>query len=184
VLTVAGRRDAAADIRFFSRERERAELLRGCLWLHRLGLIERPDAAKPCRWEQWKSWVGLTALQVFVGYGIGPYGFRAIGWAFLLAVAGTTILLFAPGVRGAWSARSAARLRRGPRRKSLLWCFGASLNRVLPLVTISQEFNEFFNDPRRERLHAWQHVAFGVLALCGWALGLFVVAAFSGLTQG
>jgi hypothetical protein len=54
---------------------------------------------------------------------------------------------------------------------------------VLPLVTISQEFDEFFNDPQRERLHAWQHVTFGVLALCGWALGLFVVAAFSGLIQ-
>jgi hypothetical protein len=26
-------------------------------------------------------------------------------------------------------------------------------------------------------------VSFGVLALCGWALGLFVVAAFSGLIQ-
>ena len=54
---------------------------------------------------------------------------------------------------------------------------------MLPLVTISHEFNEFFNDPERERLHPWQHVAFGALALCGWALGLFVVAAFSGLIQ-
>jgi hypothetical protein len=54
---------------------------------------------------------------------------------------------------------------------------------VLPLVTISQEFSDFFNDPNRERLYAWQHVVFGVLALCGWALGLFVAAAFSGLIQ-
>jgi hypothetical protein len=40
-----------------------------------------------------------------------------------------------------------------------------------------------FNDPKRERLHAWQHVAFAILALCGWALAGFVVAAFSGLIQ-
>jgi hypothetical protein len=72
---------------------------------------------------------------------------------------------------------------RGPRQKSLLWCFGASLNRVLPLVTISPEFNDFFNDPTRERLRPAQHVAFAVLAMCGWALGLFVAAAFSGLIQ-
>jgi hypothetical protein len=54
---------------------------------------------------------------------------------------------------------------------------------VLPLITISQEFSEFFNDPKRERLYAWQHVAFALLALCGWALAGFVVAAFSGLIQ-
>ena len=49
---------------------------------------------------------------------------------------------------------------------------------MLPVITISKEFGDFFDDPKRERLRSWQHVAFGILALCGWALGLFVVAAF------
>jgi hypothetical protein len=127
------------------------------------------------------TWLGLTALQVFVGYGIGDYAFRAAGWAVGLALVGTMILWFAPGVLGVRPSPSA--MQRGRRRKSLAWCFGASLHQVLPLISISQEFGEFFNDPKHERLYAWQHFAFGLLALCGWALGLFVAAAFSGLIQ-
>ncbi len=145
--------------------------------------MNKPVDERPCGLQRWGTWAGLTTLQVFVGYGIGVYGFRAMGWALVFSLIGTIILCFAPGVRGAVPIRFLAKPRRGPRQKSLLWCFGASLNRLLPLVTISQEFNDFFNDPRRERLLAWQQFAFGVLALCGWALGLFVVAAFSGLIQ-
>jgi hypothetical protein len=183
VLTAAGDRDAASEIRFYSRDRQRSELLRGCGWLQSFGLVERPDDARPCGPANLASWFGLSVLQVFVGYGIGNYSFRAVGWALIFALIGTAILCSAPGVRGVLPVRFIGIATRGPRQKSLLWCFGASLNRVLPLVTISQEFDEFFNDPKRERLHAWQHVAFGVLALCGWAVGLFVVAAFSGLIQ-
>jgi hypothetical protein len=220
VLTAAGNRDGAADIRFFGRDRERTELLRGCTWLQELGLVEKPDSpnprtlplsqthlyarqwkpgwmqqeeglpnvawrdTRPCGWNRWGAWIGLTALQYFVGYGIGAYNFRAVGWALLLALIGTVILCFAPGVRGVRPTYAGmAKAPRGPRQKSLPWCFGASLNRLLPLVTISQEFNDFFSDPKRERLRPGQHFAFGVLALCGWALGLFVVAAFSGLIQ-
>jgi hypothetical protein len=99
----------------------------------------------------------------------------------VLVLVGTVILWFAPGVLSV-GPRRVAKLC-GPRQSSPLWCFGASLQKVLPLITLNEEFGDFFNDPKRERLHAWQHVAFGVLALCGWALGLFVVAAFSGLIQ-
>ena len=51
------------------------------------------------------------------------------------------------------------------------------------MITISKEFGDFFDDPKRERLTPRQHVAFGVLALCGWVLAGFVAAAFSGLVQ-
>ncbi len=184
VLATAGNRDGAADIRFFGRDRERTELLGGCTWLPSRvrwpGLVEHLDNTRPC--HLWPG-LGMTALQLFVGYGIGDYGFRAVGWALTLALVGMVILLFAPGVRGLRPFRFLSTAPRGPRQRSLLWCFGASLHQVLPLVTINQEFSDFFNDPNRQRLYAWQHVAFGILALCGWALGLFVVAAFSGLIQ-
>jgi hypothetical protein len=181
VLTAAGNRDGAADIRYFGRDRERSELLGGCQWALTLGLVEKPDDSRPCGWRTWGTWLGQSALQLFVGYGIGVYSFRAAGWALLLAFAGTAILCFAPGVRGVKP--SPLSRHRGKRQRSVLWCFGASLNRVLPLVTISPEFNDFFNDPKRERLRPAQHVAFAVLAIGGWALGLFVAAAFSGLIQ-
>ncbi len=184
VLATAGNRDGAADIRFFGRDRERSELLRGCTWLKKLGLIEKLDD-RPCGVRQWGPWLGMAALQVFVGYGIGDHTFRAAGWAVILALIGTVVLCFAPGVRGMWPVNfeTTESLPRGPRQKSWLWCFGASLHMVLPLITISQEFSDFFNDPKRERLHAWQHVVFGVLAVGGWVLAGFVVAAFSGLIQ-
>lgn len=177
-MAASGNREGAADIRFFGRDRERYELLQGCTWLQQLGLVDRPDDNRPCKWG---TGLGDGALQLFVGHGIGVYAFRAAYSALALALIGTIILWFAPGVRGVMPSQTAT--RRGPRQKSLLWCFGVSFNHVLPLVTISQEFGEFLNDPKRERLYPWQHVAFGVLALCGWALGLCVVAAFSGLIQ-
>lgn len=178
VLAAAGNREGAADVRFFGRDRERTEQLRGCAWLQELDLVDKPEDARPCRWG---VGLALSTLQAVVGYGIGNYSFRAVACALALALAGTAILCLAPGVRGVRPSRMAT--RRGPRQKSLLWCFGASLHQVLPVVTISEEFSAFFNDPGRERLHAWQHVAFGALALCGWALALFVAAAFSGLIQ-
>jgi hypothetical protein len=177
VLAAAGNRDGAADIRFSSRDRGRSELLRGCVWLQKAGLVDEPDVRRPCKWG---PWLGLSAQQLFVGYGIGDYSFRAVGWALALALIGTVILWFAPGVRGV---RSTQRGPRAPWQKSPWWCFGASLHQVLPLISLSQEFNEFFDDPKRERLRTWQHVAFAVLTLCGWALAGFVAAAFTGLIQ-
>jgi hypothetical protein len=141
VLAAAGNRDGANDIRFFGRDRQRSELLRGCTWLHKLDLAERPEDPRPCHWA---AGLGTSALRAFVGYGIGDYSFRAAGWALALALVGTIILCFAPGARGIGPARF-PRPRRGPRQKSLLWCFGASLQHVLPLITISQEFSDFFN---------------------------------------
>ena len=44
---------------------------------------------------------------------------------------------------------------------------------MLPLITFRQEFSDFFNDPKRERLHSWQHFLFGALvcaAGCSQAL--------------
>jgi len=48
VLAAAGNRDGAADIRFFGRDRERSELLRGCRVLQALGMVEPPRDDRPC----------------------------------------------------------------------------------------------------------------------------------------
>jgi hypothetical protein len=179
VLAASGNSEAANEIRYAGRRRQRNELLRGCSWWrHPTAPAATTVPQPPC---DLGGWLGLSALQVTIGYGIGTYTFRAMWWTLGLTAAGTIILAFAPGVRG-----SAYLVDRGraPRQKPLLWCFGAALNHVLPVVTLSPEFNDFFNDPKRERLYAWQQVAFAILALCGWALSFFVIAALSGLTQG
>ena len=151
VLAASGNRDGAADIRFFGRDRERSELLRGCTWLQKLGLAERPDDDRPCRWGP-----GLRPERTAAVRRLRHRHVRLSGGV-LGAGAGAhrhDHPVLRAGVRGVRPVRLLTRPRRGPRQKSLLWCFGASLQHVLPLVTISQEFSEFFNDPKRERLYA------------------------------
>ena len=41
-----------------------------------------------------------------------------------------------------------------------VWCFGASLARLLPVIEINKEFTAFFDDPKRERLTGWQGFIF------------------------
>jgi hypothetical protein len=55
---------------------------------------------------------------------------------------------------------------------------------LLPIIELNKEFGEFFYDPQRERLQGWQLAFFSAYALWGWVLGLLLVAAMSGLTQG
>jgi hypothetical protein len=66
---------------------------------------------------------------------------------------------------------------------AVLWCFGASLSRLLPVIEINKEFTEFFNDPKRERLNWLQSVLFSAFAIVGWLLGAVLVAAVTGLTK-
>ena len=120
-------------------------------------------------WEggHYLRWSLLALLNVITGYGIGTYTFRALWWIILLTVIGAFLLKRSPG--GA--------------QKTLLWRAGASLTRVLPGIEINSEFTEFFNDPDRQRLHNWQVAIFSAFVIIGWVLGLFLVAAMTGLTQ-
>jgi len=45
------------------------------------------------------------------------------------------------------------------------------------------EFSDFFDDPQRQRLKDWQVFVFSAFVIIGWVLGLFLVAAMTGLTQ-
>ena len=64
-----------------------------------------------------------------------------------------------------------------------IWCFGASLSRLLPVIEVNKEFADFFNDPKRERLTGWQSFIFAVVSIVGFVLGAILIAAVSGLTQ-
>ena len=148
-LTSAGDRDAANEIRYLGRVRERES-------------------------QGWVAWIGSGALQFVSGFGIGTYTFRVLWWVLGFSLAGAALL---------WCTVPAARTwQKGP-FKGLLWCFGASLSRLLLVIEINKEFSEFFNDPKRERLNWLQSVLFSALAIFGWALGLILLAAVSGLMQ-
>jgi hypothetical protein len=110
----------------------------------------------------------LTVLEFTVGYGIGSAAFRVLYWVVVLALLGGLVLWLSPAAR---------------RKGGGLWCVGASLSRLLPIIELNPEFTDFFNDPGRERLRWWQLIFFALLGILGALLGSVLVAAISGLTQ-
>jgi hypothetical protein len=111
------------------------------------------ERASPARHDGSVGWVVRQFfLQYVAGFGIGTYTFRALYWVIGISVFGALYLrTCAKGVRDG--------------HHGFVWCFGASLARLLPVIEINKEFTEFFNDPGRKRLP------------CGWM-------PFSGLPDG
>jgi len=142
-LTSAGYRDAANEIRYFGRARER-ETEKGLAYI----------------------WSG--AVQYVAGFGIGTYTFRVLYWVIVISFAGAALL---------WMTAPAAK------QHGAIWCFGASLARLLPVIEINKEFTDFFNDPERKRMTGWQSFIFSVIGMVGFVLGAILIAAVSGLTQ-
>jgi hypothetical protein len=106
------------------------------------------------------------------GYGIGSYMFRAFGWAAGLSVLGAVFLKF-------WANKGVADADHG-----LVWCFGASVNGLLPVISLKKEFSDFFDDRTLNKFTGPQDFFFTVLAVLGWALGLIVLAAMGTITHG
>jgi len=118
------------------------------------------------------AYVRSGLLRVFAGYGIGSYMFRALGWALFLSIVGAVFLRF-------WANKGIVELKHG-----VVWCFGASVNQLLPVVTLKKEFKDFFDDKAMNKFEPWQDLVFTMLAVAGWALGLIVLAAMATITHG
>lgn len=65
-----------------------------------------------------------------------------------------------------------------------IWCFGAAVNQLLPVINIRKEFADFFDDATLNRFTPWQSVLFTMLKIFGWALGGIVLAAMATITHG
>jgi hypothetical protein len=113
----------------------------------------------------WRSWLWMSAQCWIVGYGIGDYTFRVVLWVLGFTVLGMLVLLTARSGRA-----------RGP-----VWCLGASLSQLLPVIELNEEFKEFFHDPERKNLTGWHLSYFAVQTVIGWVLASFLVAALGGL---
>jgi hypothetical protein len=155
-LLVAGRRSTAETIQLAGRERERSET-----WTH----------------NDYYSWAWLTMLSYVAGYGIGLYTFMVLWWVGGLSILGALILLFSSNARPRWCSPNAT--------LGLLCLVGASLHRLLPIVKLSKEFEDFFDNPMENprNLARWQVIYFAMHAILGWFLGLILLAAMAGLTQ-
>jgi uncharacterized protein YjbI with pentapeptide repeats len=146
-LTSMGDRDAANEIRYLGRVRERDT-------------------------QTGWSYIESGALQWVAGFGIGGYTFRVLYWVLGISVLGAVYLRTrVQGVRD--------------ENHGLIWCFGASLARLLPVIEIDKEFSTFFDDPDpdRKRLTGWQRFVFAAMGIVGFVLGAILIAAVSGLTQ-
>src|SRR5262249_43520030 len=113
-----------------------------------------------------------TLRYVLVGYGIGAYVFRVLWWIVSFTLIGLVILTFSSNARA----------------HSVLWRLGASLHRLLPIISLSKEFDDFFNNPATNanwprNLNRFQVGYFAFHAIVGWAHGLILLAIMSGLTQ-
>jgi hypothetical protein len=160
VLSAAGQRATSESVLFAGRERER-DLLRSSpkegLW----------------RWltHEFSSWAWLGILRGVAGYGIGLYTFRVLWWVAGLTIIGAVVLRFSPYAR----------------ERSVVWRLGASLHRLLPVVQLNKEFEDFFDnvpEPGKPlKFHPWQMAFFSGVALAGWVLGFFLLAAMGGLIQ-
>jgi hypothetical protein len=117
------------------------------------------------------SFADSTVMRWGAGYGIGSYMFRALYWAIGLSLLGALILRFR--VKGVTD-----------RNRGFVWCFGASVNKLLPGINLKKEFADFFDDPARNKFTLRQDFFFVVLASLGWVLSLIVLAAFATITHG
>jgi hypothetical protein len=115
--------------------------------------------------------VGSWFLRNVAGYGLRSYSFLAVDWAFILILLGAVVLKF--------SVKGVAEANHG-----VLWCMGASANRLLPsVINIKKEFADFFDNPAQNQFTPWQDFFFSVLALLGVVLGGFVITALAGLAH-
>ena len=115
------------------------------------------------------NWLWSGFLRWIAGFGVGTYPFRVLHWVGAISLAGALYLWkYAKGVRD--------------KGHGFVWCWGAGLTRLLPVIEMNKEFSDFFNDPERERLTARENAAFSIMGVVGWFLAAILIAAVSGIT--
>lgn len=130
---------------------------------------ERKEAC--ANWNSPRGCAWLSFLRYADGYGIGLYTFRVLIPVVGFTAFGAVVLWFSQNAR---------------RQHSKLWLIGASLHRLLPIVELNKDFTRFFENPTTDEprnLNSFQEAYFALHAMAGWALGLILLAAVSGMIQ-
>jgi hypothetical protein len=113
------------------------------------------------------SWLWSWPLRFVAGFGVYPHW--VLYWIAGVSIAGAAYL---------WKCSKGVR----DGNHGVVWCFGASLARLLPIIAINKEFTDFFDDPKRERLTGFQMFVFSFVGALGWFLAAILIAAVSGVT--
>jgi hypothetical protein len=125
----------------------------------------RREKNEACENGDWVTCAGLWLLEVTVGYGIGAWSFLVLPWVIALSLVGGVVI---------W------RYGAAEKKKSLWWATLASFDYMLPIVKLDENHEEFIS----KQVQGWPKGVMCVLALAGWLLASFVIAAVAGLTQG
>jgi hypothetical protein len=112
------------------------------------------------------AFVSSQILQQITGFGIGYFVFRIIYWALIISILGALVLRT--------SVPAVSREGHG-----FLWSFGASINRLLPMIELNKEFSGFFDDAQRNGFKPWQSLFFSIMGIMGWLLAA-ILAVSSG----
>lgn len=156
----SGQPHKATDVLYAARERQRSRA-----WL----TVDEYGHPKPREWQQA---LGLMALNVTIGYGLGNRYFRALWWVLGLTLLGTIVLFYSGGNGdGGW------------------WrIFFASFDQLLPVVTLDTAHSALIygdasaKPPVPAKSYGVQ-VYFYAHKILGWILASFLIAGLSGLTQ-
>jgi hypothetical protein len=142
----------AADILYAARERRRRRA-----W----STVDNHGKAKR---REWPLALGLSALRVTIGYGLGNRYFHVLWWVAGLTVIGT-LALVTPGDTA---------------DKTTFWMAACSFDQLIPLIELKKEYAIFVQG---EKITGWREVYFYFHKIAGWMLGSFLVAGLAGLTQ-
>lgn len=126
IFRAAGYAETADAVLYAARSRELDNDWRtgGCLYGLGLALL---------RGKCWHA-AGLGLLKITVGYGIGSGSFLALAWVAGFTVVGGLVL---------WPSQHA-------RQRGALWCLGASLDRLLPIIGLNKGSAPLF-EPNNQR---------------------------------
>lgn len=145
-----------------------------------LGNVGFGDSADAIRFEQRifeRDGHGLKFLfgcleEVLIGFGIGTYALAALFWTVLLTGIFTWLLL--RRMRELHNYKTA-------QEKRFWWCWFASLQTLLPLVTLSKQMDDFLHAPvnpevpSTQPLRGWLAIGFSFLAFMGLVLSGFLL---------
>jgi hypothetical protein len=118
--------------------------------------------------RQYSTWMWLTILKWTIFYGLESWYLLVLFWLTLFTLVGAFVLY--------------KNIKKEP-EKGFVWCIGASLDRLIPVVDLNKEFSEYFHDPNRVRLTDWQCRYFAFHIIIGYAFTSFILVALAGLTQ-
>ena len=116
-------------------------------------------------WAQgaYGKWLGLTLLNLTIGYGLGVRYFRVLHWVLGLTFLGANVI-----------DASGAALGKDP-----FWVFACSFDLLLPLIELKKEYGTFV----QASLSGWPELYFYLHKIMGYLLASFLVAGLGGLTQ-